>query len=94
MATVQVTFKRAMDGAPLESSGFTSNETITSSGTSQATTGAAQNGDIMVIQTDGAIRFTVAETPTAVADDTSELLTAGRYQFAVPVGHKCAVIDA
>ncbi|MGB1214794.1 MAG: hypothetical protein ACPG4X_15620 [Pikeienuella sp.] len=94
MATVQVTFKRAMDGGPIESAGFSSNQTFTSSASSQQTTGSAHNNDIMVIETDGNIRFTTGENPTAVADDTCELVQAGRYQFSIPRGHKCAIIDA
>lgn len=94
MATVQITFKRAMDGGPMESAGFSSNQTFTSSASSQATTASASNNDIMVIQTDGNIRFTTGEAPTAVADDTCELVAAGRHTFAIPRGHKCAIIDA
>lgn len=94
MATVQITFKRAMDGAPVEAAGFSSNQTFTSSASSQATTGAALNNDIMVIETDGNIRFKTGTAPVAVADDTCELVQAGRHQFSVPRGHKCAIIDA
>lgn len=94
MATVQITFKRAMDGAPLESAGFSSNQTLTSSGVTQPTTIAASNYDILVIQTDGNIRFSTGVTPVAYADDRSELIGAGRHQFAVSRGHKCAIIDA
>ena len=94
MATVQITFKRAMDGGPMESAGFTSNETFTSSASSQATTASASNMDIMVIQTDGNIRFKTGANPTAVADDTCELVGAGRHTFSVNPGDKCAIIDA
>lgn len=94
MAIVQVTFKRAMDGAPIESAGFTSNETFTSSASTQQTAAAASNGDIMVIETDGNIRFKIGTNPIAAADDTSELIQAGRYHFAVSQGDKCAIIDA
>jgi hypothetical protein len=94
MATVQVTFKRAMDGGPIESAGFSSNQTITSSASSQQTTASASNSDIMVIETDGNIRFKTGSNPTAVADDTCELVQAGRYQFSVSPGDKCAIIDA
>lgn len=95
MATVQITYKRAMNaGIPIENVGFTSNETFTSSGSSQATAATAKNLDIVVIQTDGNIRFTSGPTPTAVADDTCELIGSGRHQFSIPPGHKIAIIDA
>lgn len=95
MATVQITFKPALQaGNPVEAAGFSSNQTFTSSVASQATTGAASNGDIMVVQTDGNIRFKVGASPVAVADDTCELVGAGRHQFTVSPGDKCAIIDA
>ena len=71
-----------------------SNETITSSAASQATAATAQNGDVLVITTDGSIRFTTGAAPTAVADDTCELVNEGRWQFTIPAGHRAAVIDA
>lgn len=96
MATVQVTFKRGGDtNVQVSALGFSSNQTFTSSGTSQATTAGATNGDLVQIVVDGGnVRVTAAATPVAVANDTCELLTPGTYHFSIPVGHKVAVIDA
>lgn len=96
MATVAITFKPAMDSnVPISSLAFSSNQTFTSSGTSQATTGAASNNDIVQIIVDGGnVRVINGTSPTAVANDTCQLLTPNTYHFSIPVGHKVAVIDA
>ncbi len=96
MATVQITFKRGGESnVQISTLGFSSNQTFTSSGTSQATTAGASNGDIVQIVVDGGnVRVIAAATPVAVANDTCELLTPGTYHFSVPAGHKVAVIDA
>ena len=95
MANVQITFKRAaVTGVPIEAAGFSSNQTITSSASNQVSTAAASNGDILTIDTDAPIRFKTGANPVAVADDTCELIRAGRHNFAVAPGDKCAIIDA
>jgi hypothetical protein len=71
------------------------NEVITSSGTSQETTGSATNGNthIRVVATGGNVWLTFGEDPTAVTA-TGHLLIEGIPEvFAVPAGYKVAVID-
>lgn len=95
MAQVQITFKLAMvEGVPVEAMGFSSNETFANASTNSVSTATAKNNDIVVIQCDDKIRVTHGVNPTAVDDDTCELLGAGRHQFSVPRGHKVAVINA
>jgi hypothetical protein len=95
MATVSVTYKPAMNaGMPIEASGFSSTQKLTSSGSSQVTTGQALPGEIAVVVTDGNIHVKLDRAPVAAADDTCEMIGAGRHHFSVDPGYKVAIIDA
>jgi len=96
MATVDVAFKNIAPSGQIARSGFSTNQTFTSSASSQATTaGANANEYAQIVVSGGNIRYTVAATPTAVADGTCELVLDGeRIEVDVPTGHKVAIIDA
>ena len=95
MATnICFTSVRVIGGEPIEDISA-QNENITSSGTSQATTLTAGNGDfIMVVETDTDVWVTAGDSPTAVVG-TGRLCQAGtaRY-FSVQQGWSAAVINA
>lgn len=98
MATAQVMFGRTpVTGIPVASAGFSSNQVFTTSGTSQATTLAAKQGDsvVTVTVTGGNVYIKTGTAPTAVADATSILILDGTTRdFGINLGDKLAVINA
>ena len=98
MATVQVVFAKAgAKGVQVMAAGFSANEIITSSATSQATTASASqaNDVVMIVASGGNVYVNVAAAPTAAADATSLLILDGeRVPLSVNSGDKVAVIDA
>lgn len=95
MATVTVTFFR-----PAQYEGFgvignvSDSETLTSAGTSGASTASAEQGDIARVTVSGGnVHVTKGTSPTATTDDA--LLVDGTTEyFACVYGDKVAIIDA
>jgi len=71
-------------------------ETITSSGTSQATTLAAANEFqfFEIVATGGNVWIKAGTAPTAAESDDRLVLDGERVHLAAKTGHKIAVIDA
>ena len=99
MATVGITFGAAMDGFKPVYAGLPEvSETLTSSGSSQATTGAITHPDqIARVTTSGGAVWvkTGAASPTAAAGDDYLLPDGGTIDLGrLQVGWKVAVVDA
>jgi hypothetical protein len=98
MATAYVSFgafaiKDAKTGAPIVNGNPTSTETVTTSGTSAATTGAAVNDGVAAIYCASAVYAVSGAAPTASAT-TGWYLEAGvTFHMAVAAGDKIALID-
>jgi hypothetical protein len=95
MATVAITFAPLIaPNVSVESAYPRASETITSSDTSQATTAAASNSEVIAITSAGGdIRAAFGAAPTATSAGVLILDGQTRY-FAPEPGHKAAVIDA
>ena len=97
MATVQITFGAAVDGvAPVAAMQPAAAETITSSGTSQATTITTRRGQICSVTASGGnVWVTAAGTPTASAGTTHLVPDGATRDFGfLEDGWRIAVIDA
>jgi hypothetical protein len=98
MATVNVSFVRPhiLNGAVVAASGDVESESITSSGSSQATDIAADNQKVVarIAVSGGAVWVTFASAPTAAAETTFLLPDGVVEYFSVNTGDKVAVIDA
>lgn len=96
MATAYIRFGRVMGGgAPVYSPTPNATATITTSGTSQATTVSAQEGDfIRVTASGGAIRIAIGAAPVALAGSGDWLLDGDTMDLGpLKYGDKIAVID-
>lgn len=97
MATVAVAFTLAMDGpAPVVAAVPGSVQSITSSGTSAASTITAGNDEIcQITATGGNVWVKFGSAPTAAAGSDYLILDGQTREFGfVPPGAKVAVIDA
>jgi hypothetical protein len=98
MATVNVSFVRPhiLNGAVVAASGDAESEAITSSGTSQATTIAADNQKVVarIAVSGGAVWVKFGSAPTAASADKFLVPDGAVEYFSVFTGDKVAVIDA
>jgi len=97
MATVHVTFRNAvqMGGSSILSREPRAAESLTSSGTSDATTITAQQGEVASITASGgAVYVAVGASPTAVSGAGDLVPDGGRLDIGAMLnGDKIAVID-
>lgn len=95
MATVEVAFVALANGV-IDSAGFSSTQVITSSASNQVSTAGAANGDsALITATGGNVYIAFGASPDATVAATRRLVLDGTSRpFAVPTGHKVAVVDA
>lgn len=93
MADVHVAFHIPLSGLAQVRGKPRASETLTSGATSEATTAAAFNGEVVIITPSGGDVY-AAFGPDPTATDAGWLLLEGQvYDFAVAPGDKVAVID-
>lgn len=96
MATVNIVRTRIGAGVAVAAAAYIDQQNITSSGTSQATTNAADGDDqFWVVKVSGGDVYMAAGTSPTAVSGTGWLIKDGeRLEFAASPSQKLAVIDA
>lgn len=95
MATVNVVLTQSNSNKPIPRGSVRASEAITSSGSSQQSTGVAQGGEIWSITVSGGnVWVRMGSNPTAAAGDDWLLVDGTTRDFEASANEKVAVIDA